>query len=157
MCTCKDKDKKPADTQQKENVKKMYKRGVKQVSMIDMASIEWMEQTSEKTNKQDSKQTSKRQTSKKTNKRWCPRGTSVGLDRMSITSLCWSMDGTLVSKTHAWTCKQACKDAHWKLEFVWKHKSLFRPPIKIMARLLLLLLNQNAETRVNVCNELILL
>ena len=26
----------------------------------------------------------------------------------------------------------------WKLEFVWKHKSLFRPPIKNTTRLLLL-------------------
>ena len=36
---------------------------------------------------------------------------NIGLDRMSIASLCWSMDDTLASKTHAWTCKQACKDA----------------------------------------------
>ena len=53
----------------------------------------------------------RRQKSKKTNKIWCPRGTNVDLDQMSITSLCWSMDDTLASKTHAWTCKQACKDA----------------------------------------------
>ena len=31
------------------------------------------------------------------------------------------------------------------------------PQLKITARLFLLLLNQSAETRVNVCNELILL
>ena len=33
----------------------------------------------------------------------------------------------------------------WKLTFVYKHKNLFRPPIKITARLLLLLLNQSVE------------
>ena len=51
----------------------------------------------------------KRQTSNKANKRWCSQGTNVGLDQVSITSLHWSMDDTLASKTHAWTCKQACK------------------------------------------------
>ena len=61
-------------------------------------------------NKKASKQ-ARRQTSKKANRRWCPRGTNVGLDQMSIISLCWSMDNTLASKTHAWTYKQACKDA----------------------------------------------
>ena len=30
----------------------------------------------------------KRQTSKKGNKRWCPRGTNVGLDWVTIASLC---------------------------------------------------------------------
>ena len=59
-------------------------------------------------NKKASKQ-AKRKTSKKANKRWCPQGTNVGLDRMSIASLCWSMDDTLAIKTHAWICKQACK------------------------------------------------
>ena len=38
-------------------------------------------------NKDASKQVV-RQTSKKANKRWCPRGTNVDLDQMSITSLC---------------------------------------------------------------------
>ena len=38
-------------------------------------------------NKKANKQT-RRQTSKKINKRWCPRGTNVGLDQMSIISLC---------------------------------------------------------------------
>ena len=61
-------------------------------------------------NKKASKQ-ARRQTSKKENKRWCLRGTNVGLDRMSITSLCWSMDDTLAIKTYAWTCEQECKDA----------------------------------------------
>ena len=55
-------------------------------------------------NKKASKQV-RRQTSKKADKRWCLRGTNVGLYRMSITSLCWSMDDTLASKTHAWTCE----------------------------------------------------
>ena len=64
-----------------------------------------------KHNKKASKQ-AKKQTSKKTNKRWCPWGINVGLDRMSITLWCWSMDDTLASKTHAWTCKQACKGAY---------------------------------------------
>ena len=38
-------------------------------------------------NKKASKQT-RRQTSKKAKKRWRPQGTNVGLDQMSITSLC---------------------------------------------------------------------
>ena len=65
------------------------------------------------TNKQESRQTDKQTNKKrkKANKRWCPRGTNVSLDWMSITSLCWSLDDTLASKTYAWTCKQACKDA----------------------------------------------
>ena len=54
----------------------------------------------------------KKKTSKKMNKRWWSRGTNVGLDRMSITSLCLRMDETLARKTHAWTSKQACKDAY---------------------------------------------
>ena len=54
----------------------------------------------------------KRKTSKKANKRWCPCGTNVGLDRVSIASLCWSVDDTLASKTHAWARKQGCKDAY---------------------------------------------
>ena len=66
---------------------------------------------SKQRNKKASKQ-ARRQTSEKTNKRWYSQGTNVGLDRMSITSLCWSIDDTLASKTQAWTCKQACKDAN---------------------------------------------
>ena len=73
-------------------------KGIKQTSMIDMASKETRTQV-------------RRQTNKKAKKRWCPWGTNVGLEQMSMTSLCWSMDDTLASKTHAWTCKQACKDA----------------------------------------------
>ena len=65
--------------------------------------------------KQRSKEASKQakgQKSEKANKRRCPRGTNVGLNRISIASLCQTMDDTLASKTHAWTCKQACKDAY---------------------------------------------
>ena len=75
-------------------------------------------QRNKKASKQARRQTSKKaikqakwQTSKKASKRWCPWGKNVGLDQMSIVSLCWSMDDTLASKTHAWTCKKACKDA----------------------------------------------
>ena len=57
------------------------------------ASKQVIRQTSEITSKQ-----AKRQTSKQANKKWCPRGTNVGLDWVTITSLCWSMDDTLASK-----------------------------------------------------------
>ena len=50
----------------------------------------------------------KRQTSMLSNKKGCPRRTNVGLDRVSIVPLDWNMDDT---QTHAWTCRQACKDA----------------------------------------------
>ena len=46
------------------------------------------------------------QTNMLSNKRWCPRRTIVGLDRVSIIPLDWSMDDT---QTHAWKCRQACK------------------------------------------------
>ena len=42
------------------------------------------------------------------NKRGCPRKTNVGLDRVSIVLWDWSMDNI---QTHAWTCRQACKNA----------------------------------------------
>ena len=61
----------------------------------------------------------KGQTSKQVNKRGCLRGKNVGLDRVSIASLCWSMDDTLASKTYAWKCKQSCKDAK---KADWWHK-----------------------------------
>ena len=95
VCTCKGKDKKLADKQWKEKMQRAYERGIKQINEIDMASKE--------TKKWEGKQARKQN--------WCPRGTNVGLDRMSITSLCWIMDNTLASKTHSWTCEQACKDA----------------------------------------------
>ena len=37
---CKDKYKKPADKQWKEKMQRAYERGIKQISMIDMASKE---------------------------------------------------------------------------------------------------------------------
>ena len=50
----------------------------------------------------------KGQTGMLSNQRGCPRRTNVGLDWVSIVPLDWSMDDT---QTHAWTCRQACKDA----------------------------------------------
>ena len=50
-------------------------KGIKQIGMIGMASKETRKQA-------------KKQTSKKAKERWCPQGTNVGLDRMSIASLC---------------------------------------------------------------------
>ena len=38
----------------------------------------------------------------------CPRRTNVGLDRVLIVPLDWSMDDT---QTHACTCRHSCKDA----------------------------------------------
>ena len=76
VCTCKGKNKKPTDKQWKEKVQRTYERGIKQISMIDIAI------------KETRKQANKRLTSKKANKRWCLRGTNVDLDRMPITSLC---------------------------------------------------------------------
>ena len=81
---CKGKDKKPVDKQWKEKMQKAYERGIKQISMIDMASKE----TRKKTNKREGKQARKK--------------TKGGVP---------SMDNTLASKTYARTCKQACKDA----------------------------------------------
>ena len=52
-------------------MQRAYEISIKQISIIDMTSKEITKQTS-----------------KKANKRWCPRGTNIGLDRMSITSLC---------------------------------------------------------------------
>ena len=52
MCTCKGKDKKPVDKQWKEKMQRAYERGIKQISMIDMASKEERKQA----NKQEIKQ-----------------------------------------------------------------------------------------------------
>ena len=52
MCTCKGKDKKPTNKQWKEKMQKAYERGIKQISMIDMASKEIRKQE----NKRESKQ-----------------------------------------------------------------------------------------------------
>ena len=49
----------------------------------------------------------KRQTNMLSNKRGCFTRINVGLDRMSIITLDWSMDDT---QTLARTCRQACKD-----------------------------------------------
>ena len=69
-------------------------KGAKQTSKIDMASVACDKR--KKVNQQ-----ARRETRKKANKRWCPRGINVGLDRMSITSLCCSTNDTLARKTHA--------------------------------------------------------
>ena len=71
---CKGKDKKPVDKQWKEKMQKAYERGIKQISMIDMASKE----TRKKTNKREGKQARKK--------------TKGGVP---------SMDNTLASKTYA--------------------------------------------------------
>ena len=52
MCTCKGKDKKPTDKQWKEKMQRAYERGIKHISLIDMASKE----TRKQANKQESKQ-----------------------------------------------------------------------------------------------------
>ena len=64
MCTCKGKDKKPANKQWKENVQRVYEREIKQVSMIYMASIE----TGMRANKQEGKQARKLTNKQKVNK-----------------------------------------------------------------------------------------
>ena len=51
------------------------KKGIKQISMIDMARKE----TRKEANKREGKQA---------NKKWCPQGTNVVLGQMSIASLC---------------------------------------------------------------------
>ena len=52
VCTCKGKDKKLANKQCKEKMQKAYERGIKQISMIDMASKEIRKQA----NKRESEQ-----------------------------------------------------------------------------------------------------
>ena len=79
-------------------MQKARERGIKQTSMIDMASIAYDrrhdkaqdKQINKKARKQTGKQANKKEDkqAKKANKRWCPQGTNVGLDRMSIASLC---------------------------------------------------------------------
>ena len=48
-----------------------------------------------------------KQTNKLSNKKGCPWRTNVGLDQMSRVPLDWRMDDT---QTHAWTCRQVCKE-----------------------------------------------
>ena len=67
--------------------------------MIDMASIVYGKKHDEPQDKQTNKKARRKigknankkedKQAKRQTKRWCPRGTNVGLDRMSITSLCW--------------------------------------------------------------------
>ena len=52
VCTCKGKDKKPTDKQWKEIMQRAYERGIKQINMIDMTSIE----TRMRANKREGKQ-----------------------------------------------------------------------------------------------------
>ena len=52
MCTCKAKDKKLADKQWKEKIQSAYERGIKQISMIDMASKETRNQANKRKSKQ---------------------------------------------------------------------------------------------------------
>ena len=52
MCTCKGKDKKPVDKQWKEKMQRAYERGIKQISMIDMASKEARKQANKRKDKQ---------------------------------------------------------------------------------------------------------
>ena len=60
VCTYKGKQKKPANKQWKEKMQRAYKRGIKQISVIDMASKETRKlvnkRTRKKTNKQKGKQ-----------------------------------------------------------------------------------------------------
>ena len=57
MCTCKGKDKKPADKQWKEKMQKAYERCIKQISMVDMVSKETRKQANKREDKQVRKQT----------------------------------------------------------------------------------------------------
>ena len=56
MCTCKGKDKKPADKQWKEKMQRAYEKGIKQISMIDMAIKEIRKQAKKQEGKQARKQ-----------------------------------------------------------------------------------------------------
>ena len=77
MCTCNGKYKKPVDKQCKKKVHRAYERGIKQINVIDMASIARKQVYKLKDT----------QARKRTKCGVCRR-TNVGLDRMSITSLC---------------------------------------------------------------------
>ena len=52
MCTCKGKNKKPANKQWKEKIQRAYEKGIKHISMVDMTSKE----TRKQANKQEDKQ-----------------------------------------------------------------------------------------------------
>ena len=57
MCTCKGKDKKPANKQWKEKMQSAYEGGIKQICTIDMASKEVRKQANKREGKQARKQT----------------------------------------------------------------------------------------------------
>ena len=57
MCTCNGKYKKPVDKQCKKKVHRAYERGIKQISMIDMASRETRMHANKQEGKQARKQT----------------------------------------------------------------------------------------------------
>ena len=57
MCTCRGKDKKPTDKKWKEKMQRSYERGIKKISMIDMASKETRKQANKREGKQARKQT----------------------------------------------------------------------------------------------------
>ena len=55
VCTCKGKDKKLVDNQWKENAQRAYEKGIKQINMIDMASMACEKaNTNKRANKQES-------------------------------------------------------------------------------------------------------
>jgi len=68
VCTCKGKEKKPANKQWKEKIKEYMKRN--KTDERDRHG-----KHSKKANKQ-----AKKQPSKRTNKWWCLQGTNIGLD-----------------------------------------------------------------------------
>ena len=68
MFTCKGKDKKLADKQWKEKMRRAYERGIKQISMIDMASIAYGRRHDKPQDKQTNKKV-RRQTGKQENKK----------------------------------------------------------------------------------------
>ena len=57
VCTYKGKNKKPTDKQWKEKMQGAYERGIKQISMIDMAIKETRKQVNKREGKQARKQT----------------------------------------------------------------------------------------------------
>ena len=67
MCTCNGKEKKPADKQWKEKVQRAYERGIKQINVIDMASIACDRDTTNKDKQTNRK--ARRKTSKQANKK----------------------------------------------------------------------------------------
>ena len=68
MCTCKGKNKRPVDKQWKEKMQRAYERGIKHISMIDMASIAYGKRHDKPQDKKTNKKV-RRQTSKQANKK----------------------------------------------------------------------------------------